>query len=438
MAIVTAGALLSTGIAMAIACAAAGTWRDALIALPLFVLVACAGRLVSTIGEIDYTGEYLPIILAAAIEPRLAPIVACGTLLSTHFSPLARIYNSGGLICAAAAAGFAASLTPQAGSYPQWLLVVAFAAGAFAVVDQAISSVGVVLAGHHQVLKMMGDSLRALIPSMLLSAPVAAWIARFHQRDGIWVLPVAGVLVLLIQYVLAMYTRKVELTVQLEGTVYTLARANLQFAAAMVRALDARDSYTAGHSAAVAVYCRDIAREAGFDEPTVQRAHLAGLLHDIGKIGVPGTVLNKPGRLTPQELACMHSHAKIGARILGEVDDFADLSVIVRHHHERIDGGGYPDAIGGEAIPELSRIISVADTYSAMTTDRPYRAGMPPARAIGILQEVAGTQLDVFHTECFLRVLARESASYRRGKLVDFDVEVATHAALGELDRLAA
>ena len=222
-----------------------------------------------------------------------------------------------------------------------------------------------------------------------------------------------------------------QLTDDLKVSAETLARANLQFAAAMVRALDARDAYTAGHSAAVAVYTRDIAREVGHDAETVRQAHLAGLLHDIGKIGVPGRVLNKTAPLDDEEYEMMKEHAAIGANILAEVDSYGEISTLVRHHHERIDGRGYPDKIGGDFIPAISRMISVADTYSAMTTDRPYREGMPTPKAMSILEECRGTQLDDLYAEAFLRILARETEAYQRGKLTDFEVEVAKHQALG-------
>ena len=141
--------------------------------------------------------------------------------------------------------------------------------------------------------------------------------------------------------------------------------------------LDARDRYTAGHSAAVAIYARDIAGRMGLSEEDQQMAHLCGLVHDIGKIGLPAGLLEKPGALTLEERRQMEDHAVIGERILKNVEDYAEVAAIVRYHHERVDGQGYPDKRSGEAIPLLSRIIAVADAYNAMTSDRPYRDAMP-------------------------------------------------------------
>ena len=123
----------------------------------------------------------------------------------------------------------------------------------------------------------------------------------------------------------------------------TLERANLQFAAALIATLDARDHYTAGHSAAVAIYSRDIAERMGLAEEIQEHAYLCGLVHDIGKIGLPPGLLEKPGALTLEERRQMQEHSAIGERILAHVDEYSEIATVVRHHHERIDGQGYPD-----------------------------------------------------------------------------------------------
>ncbi len=128
----------------------------------------------------------------------------------------------------------------------------------------------------------------------------------------------------------------------------TLERANLQFAAALIATLDARDQYTAGHSAAVAIYSRDIAERMGLADETRDQAYLCGLVHDIGKIGLPPGLLEKPGALTLEERRHMQEHSAIGERILAHVDEYSEIATIVRHHHERIDGQGYPDGLVDE------------------------------------------------------------------------------------------
>jgi putative nucleotidyltransferase with HDIG domain len=195
-----------------------------------------------------------------------------------------------------------------------------------------------------------------------------------------------------------------------------LESANLSFATALVATLDARDRYTAGHSAAVAEYARDIAAQMKLPDDQQQLAHLCGLVHDIGKIGLPPGLLEKPGALTPEERREMEEHSAIGERILANVDDYSEIATIVRHHHERLDGKGYPDRLRGDEIPLISRIICVADAYDAMTSDRPYRSAMPSDVARGRLDESGGSQFDPEVVTAFLAVLGSADAPYRAGR----------------------
>jgi putative nucleotidyltransferase with HDIG domain len=197
-------------------------------------------------------------------------------------------------------------------------------------------------------------------------------------------------------------------------------RANLSFATALVATLDARDRYTAGHSAAVAIYARDIAERMGLSDRDQQLAHLCGLVHDIGKVGLPPGLLEKPGPLTLDERRQMEAHPEIGARILSNVEDYAEIAAIVRHHHERVDGAGYPDNLHGDEIPLLSRIIAVADAYDAMTSDRPYRDAMSSRVARLRLAQAVESQFDTSVVAAFEAILAGAAESYRTGSHTDF------------------
>jgi putative nucleotidyltransferase with HDIG domain len=199
-----------------------------------------------------------------------------------------------------------------------------------------------------------------------------------------------------------------------------LERANLSFASALVATLDARDQYTAGHSAAVAVYARDIASRMGLSQRDQEVAHLCGLVHDIGKVGLPVGLLEKPGPLTLAERRAMEEHSVIGERILDNVEDYSEIARIVRHHHERVDGNGYPDNLVGDEIPLLSRIIAVADAYNAMTSHRPYRDAMPNAVARLRLAQAVGSQFDTAVVAAFEAILASASESYRGGASLTF------------------
>jgi putative nucleotidyltransferase with HDIG domain len=199
-----------------------------------------------------------------------------------------------------------------------------------------------------------------------------------------------------------------------------LEAANVSFAVALVTALEASDAYTAGHSRAVAIYSRDIAERMGFPSDVCDRAYLCGLVHDIGKVGLPASLLGKEGPLTLEERRLMQDHSAIGERILREVDAYDDVASVVRHHHERIDGGGYPDGISGDEIPLLSKVIAVADAYNAMTSDRPYRDGMPTRVARLRLAQAVENQFDTTVVAAFEAILATSDDAYRTAQREDF------------------
>jgi HD-GYP domain-containing protein (c-di-GMP phosphodiesterase class II) len=171
---------------------------------------------------------------------------------------------------------------------------------------------------------------------------------------------------------------------------------------ALVSSIDAKDPYTRGHSERVAAISERIALALGYPADRAERVRIAGLVHDVGKIGVPEAVLCKQGKLTDEEFGFIKRHPEIGQRILAGIPLLADVLPGVLHHHERIDGKGYPHRLSGEAIPEIARIIAVADTFDAMSSSRSYRAAMPRERVLAELQRSAGSQLDPRAVAAFL------------------------------------
>jgi putative nucleotidyltransferase with HDIG domain len=172
--------------------------------------------------------------------------------------------------------------------------------------------------------------------------------------------------------------------------------------AGMAAALEARDAYTQGHSERVATFSVVLARELGMREEQVAAIRDAALLHDVGKIGIREDILNKPGRLTPQEFAHIQTHPEVGASILGKMEAVRHLVPAVLHHHERFDGKGYPHGLAGSSIPLEARIMSVADCFDAMTSKRPYRDGLPFEEAVETIRQCSGTQLDPTVVGAFL------------------------------------
>ncbi|MCA9176155.1 MAG: HD-GYP domain-containing protein [Planctomycetales bacterium] len=194
---------------------------------------------------------------------------------------------------------------------------------------------------------------------------------------------------------MASHYRNLELLRQKEHLFTDMVRA-------LVNAVDARDPYTCGHSERVAMYARRLAEHIGLSQADCERLYLTGLLHDVGKIAVPDAVLRKCGKLSEVEFNAIAQHPRIGYRMLLPVNALRPVLPGVLHHHESVDGTGYPDCLAGEEIPFDARILAICDAYDAMTSDRPYRQGMPHDRAIQILANGAGTQWDRELTERFL------------------------------------
>jgi len=177
---------------------------------------------------------------------------------------------------------------------------------------------------------------------------------------------------------------------------------------ALVQALEAKDTYTSGHSARVGKLAVAMAEEFELSEDKVESLKYAAVLHDVGKIGVSETILNKEGKLLDSEWEAIRSHPVIGQTIIKSIKFLFDIGEVVRHHHERYDGKGYPDGIKGIEIPLESRIIAVADTYDAITSDRSYRKGSTHDEAIAELKKVSGSQLDPELVEIFCKVVTSE------------------------------
>lgn len=172
---------------------------------------------------------------------------------------------------------------------------------------------------------------------------------------------------------------------------------------ALTMAVDAKDHYTAGHSFRVASFAKEIGRELGFTEEALANLEKGARFHDIGKIGIKENVLNKHGPLTPQEFREMQRHTIIGAKIIEPVKSFHSIIPIIRSHHERVDGKGYPDGLSNESIPIEARIIAVADCFDAMTTDRPNRRAYPANKAIEIINKESGKHFDKEVVQAFLK-----------------------------------
>jgi putative nucleotidyltransferase with HDIG domain len=190
-----------------------------------------------------------------------------------------------------------------------------------------------------------------------------------------------------------------------------LEKTHFETIMAFSEALEARDQYTAGHSRRVMEYSKGIGQRMKLDKQDIEDLKRSALLHDIGKIGIPDTVLRKQTKLTDEEYAIIKSHPETGAAILKYIKSFKHLVPAVYHHHERFDGEGYPDGIKGKAIPLHARIIAIADTFDAMTSSRSYRSALSFRTALSELERSKGTQFDSDIADTFIEIL-QESPFY--------------------------
>ena len=367
------------------------------------------------------------LIAAVLFGPLAAMVVSAASMLGDFPRPYVRwvTYTSGRVI-GAACAGLVAV---QVGGYePHDVKPIVLATiGAVLTAQASDVAFGALLfrlRGHGNPLGLLRTLAPLLVVALPLYAPVVALLVFGYREVSPWTLPLFLAPALAAQRSFLLYQEQRRLAEDLVSANLQLERANLSFASALVATLDARDRYTAGHSAAVAIYAKDIAERLGLDARECQLVHLCGLVHDIGKIGLPPGLLEKPGALTLDERRQMEEHTVIGERILAKVDDYAEIAKIVRHHHERVDGQGYPDGLVGDEIPLLARIISVADAYNAMTSDRPYRDAMPSQVARLRLAQAVESQFDTMVVAAFEAILAGANEDYRCGLRMDFKLEI--------------
>jgi HD-GYP domain-containing protein (c-di-GMP phosphodiesterase class II) len=211
---------------------------------------------------------------------------------------------------------------------------------------------------------------------------------------------------------LAGIAHQAKLAIQNASSFESLEDTFLSTVEALANALEANDEYTSSHARWITDMALEVGRELSLDAKTLKRLELGALFHDIGKIGIPASILAKPGPLTAEERAVIETHPELGERILAPISRLEDVRPIVRHCHERWDGAGYPDGKAAEDIPIEARVILVCDAFHAMTTDRPYRSRLPIEEALRRLQESAGSQFDPYVVEAFIRLAPQALESH--------------------------
>jgi putative nucleotidyltransferase with HDIG domain len=277
--------------------------------------------------------------------------------------------------------------------------------------------------------------LLPLLPSELTTGLMAVGVVYLYSAVGITAVALFGLVLVTFQHLLGSLLLSQQRGDELERRGKQLVSFQVGMLSALLRTLDLRDQMTARHSASVARYSRAIAKQAGMSQHDQELVHIAGLLHDIGKFILPDKILKADVPLSDEDWMLIKRHPEQGARVVSAVDGYGPVAEIILAHHERIDGLGYPRGLEGDQIPELARIISVADTYDVMTGRDSYRDPMSSFEAIQELQRVAGTQLDARFVEIFIELLEGKDLPFRHGEDADFDFELALEERIAAVEQ---
>jgi putative nucleotidyltransferase with HDIG domain len=274
----------------------------------------------------------------------------------------------------------------------------------------------------------VSESLRSVwapvLPVNIATALLTVVLALAYERLGIGVVALVTVVGLVFQYLLHLVLESMRRGEQLEKRTQELASLQVGLLTTVLNTLSLRDKMTARHSAAVARYARAVARALGLDEREQDIVHTAGLLHDIGKFVFPDDILLADTRLTDEQYELVKTHPARGAELVEQIEGYGPVAEIIRFHHERIDGRGYPDGLIADEIPLASRIIAVCDTYDVMTARDSYRKPVSREDALSELRRVAGGQLDAHVVDVFIRLLREQDIAFRHTDDADFVAEL--------------
>jgi putative nucleotidyltransferase with HDIG domain len=398
------------------------------------VLTACAVASVLTAtkweGSVDISAAFVCLLLAVAF---VGPAGAFGIAVVSEIATWAvRRYRlvmlpinivAMAVPCLLAAIAFRALAGKMTGTVGDIAALGVVAVGFLALNFALLRSLMALLDGDP--LREALHHPREILPSLALTIALTLAIAGLYARAGV----AAGAFVILIVVAFTYMSRLVVIARTRTGQYASLSWGVLS---ALVRSLDRRDSRTARHSAAVAAFARDIAVQCGMAKRDVELAHTAGLLHDIGRFALPDRVMERHGTLTEDDWEAIWLHPELGADLLRDLGVYGPVAQIVRAHHERIDGRGYPDRLKGDEIPAIARIVAVAEVYDTLTAEDTYRDRMTSFQAMTELRRVAGRQLDERYVEALATVLAGRGMEYRHADAADFDTELAIQSRIAD------
>ncbi|MGO9885619.1 MAG: HD-GYP domain-containing protein [Solirubrobacteraceae bacterium] len=394
------------------------------LSIVLAISAAVAGYMVVMVGSVTgVSASFVVVLLAAAF---LGPTSACIAVLIAEVTASLRVKTRpyafasnllAGWAGALAAAGVVSSLQPHG---PQQTLafyaVVALASVALLVINFVIAAYyGQVMDGRRTVTTLA--TLKEFAPSQVLSVVLAVAGAGVYLKLGLAGIAFALTAVFAFSYMAHLVQQSRERAQQYVSLSWGVL-------AGLMRSLDIRDQRAARHAAAVARFARDIAEAVGMNEAECELAHTAGLLHDIGHFALSDRVAERGKTLTDDDWEAIQRHPELGADMLRDLGMYGPVAEIVLAHHERIDGRGYPKGLVSDEIPEIAKIISVAEVYDTLTASDTYRMRMSSFEALTELRRVAGTQVDERYVEELAKLLTGEGMEYRHADMADFDVEL--------------
>jgi putative nucleotidyltransferase with HDIG domain len=318
--------------------------------------------------------------------------------------------------------GFAAVDPPRSGPAFVGLLMVATAA-TMALNFAVVAPLMAILDGRSVTEGLRG--LTGLLPAVAINCGLVAVIAEIYAEIGLVALAFVGLNVVAFTYMLRLVVVARERTREY---------ANLSWGvlSGLVKTLDERDARAARHCAAVAAFSRDLAEQLGMSRREQELAHTAGLLHDIGKFALSDRVMERGGKLLDSDWRGIRRHPDIGAELLRDIGVYGPVAEIVRAHHERVDGRGYPRGLRGDEISPIARVVAVAEVYDTLTAPDTYRTPMTSFEALNELRRVSGKQLDAHYVEALAELLAGRGVDYRHADEADFDRELDMERRLNE------
>jgi putative nucleotidyltransferase with HDIG domain len=422
-------------------CAAAAVWfalvADERVLDPLTLLLA-AGAVVANLASIRYEGPLwvsasftCSMLAVALLGPAAAFVVAAvgelGAWAFERFRPAALAINTAAsAIPNLLAATLFAALAPggERASELQVGLALVLVAAAALTVNYLIVGFLTALEDGERVLARLHPP-RALLPPLVWTVLVTMTVVlvyRHMQPLGAAVFGLVAVGVVYMLQLLAAARQRTEQYAALSWGVLS----------GLMRTLDERDPREARHAAAVASFARDIARASGMSARDCELAHTVGLLHDIGKFALSDRALFRKGSISHADWATVRRHPELGADMLCDLGIYGPVAELIRAHHERLDGHGYPDGLAGDEIPPIARIVAVAEVYDTLTAQDSYREHMSSFEALNELRRVSGTQLDGACVETLARVLAGRATDYRHADVADFSAELDLERRLAE------